>query len=367
MKKSGWIWVALWMLPMAHAGEWGSTGGEFLGDLMNPWFVKNVSTLRYCVDVDRLGFSADPARVRTVIGQAIAYWKQEFRHEKILGIGQQSFVEVSGACTGSEDLRFQFGYGTLSAAQLQEFKKQEYEPEDFVAVTVRTEYDRKALRGKGFLFLSSDRGDHPYNHGQGVATNLWQHDGVLYRVLIHELGHLFGVPHTASTPMAHDYPENVLRSFANYRNIGVVAPFFMPNQTYTFCGRPDTGWPVPVPADTHCLILGLSSTFTDMELLTENAAGKVTPIGSLKARGARPGIVDFPVKLVFSKEQTVFPVMPGEKSWNGPSRQSYAVYFDPPQDMGIQSLLLDLSPSSIRIHMVKNGTLLLLTERGSEK
>lgn len=37
--------------------------------------------------------------------------------------------------------------------------------------------------------------------------------------------------------------------------------------------------------------------------------------------------MDFPVKEVFNRDQVVFPVMPGEKYWNGPARQSYTLYF----------------------------------------
>lgn len=351
------------LLPKARAGEWGSSGGEFLKDISNPWFLKNVSLVKYCIEVDPSGFSASREKVELLLTQALKYWQREYEGEQILGIAKQKFQMTSGPCTGPEDIRFQFGYGALTTEQVVQFAAHGSTPQEFVAVTVRTEYDHKELRGKGFVFFGSDRGEHPYNNGQGVATNLWQHDGVLYRVLIHELGHIFGSPHLPGVPMGLDYPELVLKYYSEYRDVGEIPPFFLPRERYLICSvLTRAGWPIPVPTGTKCLILNFSDHYKTVEIQTLNESGTQIPWAKMAAREVRTSILDFPVRVVFSKEQSLFPVMPDEKSWNGPSRQKHSLYLDFPQELGGKSFLLDLTPGNLRVHTAVDGKIVFLLD-----
>ena len=359
--------LSLFASPV-YAGEWGSAGGGFSNNLMNPWFVKNLKgefgyDVSFCIDVDAKGFSADPVHIRSLFKQALAYWQEQFEKERLLGIAKQNFVEKTGKCDGTEDLRLEFGYGTLTAEQLAEFKKQESEPEDFVAITVRTGFIARELRGKGFMYFGSDHGEHAYNHGNDVATNLWQHDGVLFRVMVHELGHLFGLPHVPGVPMGQEFPEFVLKNYANYREVGGLPPFFRGHDTYTFCGD-SSAWEIPLPPNTHCVVIFFNANFSSMDLTTLDADNHPTgPVKNFRAMNVRAANIDFPVKVVFNREQIVFPANPGEKSWNGPARQSFTSYFGGSPEFGLQSLLVDVTPTQLRIHGVKDGKLLLLVDK----
>lgn len=83
------------------AGEWGSAGGEFSKDLMNPWFVKNLNgnpkyEVRKILASLRTRTPSPPHLRRFVelFSKALSYWKSEFRNESTLGIAKQTFKKV---------------------------------------------------------------------------------------------------------------------------------------------------------------------------------------------------------------------------------------------------------------------------------
>ncbi len=183
-------------------GDWISSGGETLRDAHNPWWLKNVSDINYCVEVDTASISAPVAKIEEMVKVTIDYWKKEFTrkvtffddpfhqlaHWNSVGVGTQNFHKVP--CSGAEDLRLQFGYGTLTQTQKGFMKA----PLRFVAVAVRTHYDAKALRGKGFIFVGSDIGPNRFAP-ETQAERVWSFESALTIALLHELGHVFGIPH----------------------------------------------------------------------------------------------------------------------------------------------------------------------------
>ncbi|MCM2277923.1 MAG: hypothetical protein NDJ89_07580 [Oligoflexia bacterium] len=208
-------------LPLAAektwAGGWVSSGGENFRDGQNPWFVSNTRRVSYCIVRDAGGVSASEAELREGVSNAIDFWLKGFRtlRERYFGdqaplpvvaaIGTQEFSEKP--CDGTEELRFVFGWGALDAEQkryLGDFRK-------YVGIAVRTAYDEERLKAKGFIFLASDRGS---NGIGGELSNKvadpWRRTGLLLRVLAHELGHVFGLPHAESGLMMAAYPELIL-------------------------------------------------------------------------------------------------------------------------------------------------------------
>ncbi len=245
------------------AGGWGSSGGESFRDGHNPWFIQNTPVVRYCVKLDGAGFSADPAKAHQLVQRAISYWQNEFKTAKEVmkpefpvDIATQQFVAVD--CAGHEDanvdLTFQLGYGTLDAKQ----RTFLVDPRKYVGIAVRTDYDEVNLRGKGFIYISSDRGDNRFNAEtvgsvSAFVDQPWQYDGLLYRVLVHELGHVFGLPHvgggvnnfsnahnetqkTASL-MSEQYPEEIVQrqTYRAFTALDELDPFFMPRTEFHDC------------------------------------------------------------------------------------------------------------------------------------
>lgn len=196
------------------AGGWVSGGGELLKDSHNPWFLNNTPDVFYCIKIDEANFGASSESIERNLKLAINYWKSEFnfaitpefKHFGKLKIASQNFIKVQ--CHQKKvNIQFQFGY--LEKDQ----KRFLLNPRKYAAVTVRTEYDPINLKAKGFVYLSPSEGALAYN-SDGVAKNAWSlNDGnLLYVTLVHELGHVFGLPHigTMGALMSEGFAELML-------------------------------------------------------------------------------------------------------------------------------------------------------------
>ncbi len=186
-------------------GVWVSSGGDLLGNANNPWWVKNTAEVRYCIVIDAEGFSPSEEFADRAIQKAVKIWKEEFlstvpgveleflvKQYHDLGISTQEFKKIP--CDGNEDLRFQFGNGTLTPEQRDFLKGRQV-----IGTAVRTEYDEANLKGKGLIFIASDKGSESLGKIRGLQEGVWSEEGALYLALTHEIGHTFGVPHSADT------------------------------------------------------------------------------------------------------------------------------------------------------------------------
>lgn len=234
-KKQGWI----------------SSGGNDVGDSLNAWWVKNTSNVTYCVLVDESTVTKEQVRVERIVEEAIKFWQREFNRKApfvpewenysasmYLGVGSQSFTKVS--CDGREDLRVVVGEGALTQEQRGYFATQP----KAIARTVRTHYDTVNLRGRGFIYVSSDRGPSAYKGSMESFPQPWRYDSVLFLILMHEMGHAFGLPHSGEIgdPMSEQFPEMITSKmyesiFEKTENI----PSFTPFALYTYF-VPDTNF-----------------------------------------------------------------------------------------------------------------------------
>ncbi len=193
------ILISFFVNFSAHAG-WVSGGGELIEDAQNPWFFSNTKEVKYCVLVDESNFGQNIGAVRKRIRMALDFWKLQFQHTVNISYGNndyklatQNFTEVP--CNQAPALRFQFG--VLTGEQMEKIRN----PTQYVGLTIRTDYDKVNLRGNGFIYISPQNGPLKLNllNNETIQSEwkpwLAANGSLLLPVLIHELGHIFGLSH----------------------------------------------------------------------------------------------------------------------------------------------------------------------------
>ncbi|MBF0298774.1 MAG: hypothetical protein HQK51_08645 [Oligoflexia bacterium] len=190
-------------IPLAQAvtsasfhGDWSSGGGDISEMEKNPWFIENTENVPFCVQIDEKNFGASKDVAVEKIFKAIDHWNREFNGYKLrrwnheVRLATQKFHEVP--CNQKHLITFQFG--VLQNEQKEYFKQRRINR--IVGHTVRTSYDEENLRGEGFVYIAPEEGELAPNW-DGIYKKHWQLAGgrLLEFLLVHEIGHIFGVPH----------------------------------------------------------------------------------------------------------------------------------------------------------------------------
>lgn len=266
-------------------GGWVGMGGELFKDARNPWFVKNTKDAYYCIQLDKKDMSIDESSVNTAFTDAVSYWKGEFSRALSAGdgrfdLGKQNFNKVS--CQDSQvHLRILFGASFLNTKE-KEFLK---DPDRYVGVTVRTEYDHKQLRAKGFMFFSNDL------NRKGFVSGAWSRPKILRYALMHELGHVFGMPHIGTGLMSEIFLDQLIKpEYIDYYerlpvesvispNIEIASCEMVMNSTKSFFG---------MPADHNCILLKYAAPFAMHVFSKKNQDGELLELGNLKLETPNP-------------------------------------------------------------------------------
>lgn len=251
----------------ANRGGWISSGGEVFRFDRNPWFVKNTKTVQYCLVVDSATVTASVGTVREAFESALRYWKNEFAagfkagSPGLIVLGNQDFVE--GPCGADTDLAVKVGYGALSAEEIEHLTRPEEKAggaksvESYIGVSIRKEYDFKAMKGKGTLFIASDSGPRAYRNDGQLVAHAWRNPKLLQYAFMHELGHVFGVPHTGVGLMSEVFLEQVLsRRMSPFYIQQPIQPFLSAPEHFEVCTFSGTFNPkfFQLKEETACLL-----------------------------------------------------------------------------------------------------------------
>lgn len=202
-----------------YAG-WTSSGGDIIEDKNNPWFFTKNGTvpanIYYCIDMDTEYFSSTPEKAKDLIERAKIYWQNELKEDnQIFVLAKESFVLTS--CSDKR-VQLKFLFGSLRSMGADEQKAIEYvNPRERVALAVRTEYDPINLSGKGFIYFSADSGPLAMSDSN-LIDRPWSYDQIFFAIIIHELGHVYGVKHLGNGLMAAEAPNMIIEdgSFTHF-------------------------------------------------------------------------------------------------------------------------------------------------------
>ncbi|MES2769004.1 MAG: hypothetical protein V4596_07655 [Bdellovibrionota bacterium] len=187
-----------------------SEGGErgngadyhYIGE-NNPWFVdlhKNGNkVIKYCVELSpTFDFSHD--QIKQLIEKSFNTWENYFKekdlNEPALLVTKNKKLN---SCDGTEDIAFYFGIKD------ERVKKYEYKFNESLGYSVRTENNNSDIWSKGFIWIASPGSIKPDYPNEDLFYPDWTLGNNLQGILIHELGHVYGISHAPGTIMSDDF------------------------------------------------------------------------------------------------------------------------------------------------------------------
>jgi hypothetical protein len=182
------------------------------------WFLGEKRTIQACVNLDK-NFGMAKAEVIKDIENAFQMWVDyiNFRRIDLISInGMYPYAKkltLNPNCAGNEDLVFELG---TRSKIINEARSKLENP---TAFSYRTMFDMKEAWSLGLIWVIE-------NYGIDANKNFpdWAKTYHFKSVILHELGHIFGVPHVPGTIMAQDLSKQLSNGSSG------LGPSFIPNQ-----------------------------------------------------------------------------------------------------------------------------------------
>jgi hypothetical protein len=284
-------------------------------------------------------FGVSESRLNELVLESLNEWRKAFSsniddyyEQGELGPYSQIRIATQGYEFDCYNPMVNFQFGTLSTEQLTYFD----DPRHFVGAAVRTEYDLKELKSKGFIYIAPLTGAlKPLT--KDMDPNAWTvGDNLLLKIsLMHELGHIFGISHTDSkfnmenqTIMDVQVPELTISKYMvkavemgnldyvnNLTPLAIIKPRVV--DQIKGCGDDSPIW----ISDHVNKILGISEsalcskvtfkTFGDVDFYESDGAGRPWyKIGTLSPRTSGVSNQGMLIRIRLPLEQTVFTKLP---------------------------------------------------------
>lgn len=157
------------------------------------WFVDANRVFTYCAKIDP-AFGVAEDKSLAIISDALQNWA-DYHSERSWHKTLATKSRFEPSCSDSTDLVFLLGT-----------KLPKGEASDqHVGLAVKKAYDKKAGWGQGYVWIAAE-GSVPAEGEDGPYPN-WQETDSLKAVLLHEIGHVYGVDHVEGTIMRADASE----------------------------------------------------------------------------------------------------------------------------------------------------------------
>jgi hypothetical protein len=219
----------------------GGGHGEILESASNPWFIRTANArdqISYCI-LRSESFPVEQTDLEEIVEKAIQWWRNQLDNahypdnQVVIGIPKAIKIKLvtdfqPEHCNQKTDATFQFGF--LTSAQKQELNDSNLRR--YIGFARQTSYST-SLRGKGYIYIANDRGPDSFL-GHNVVPEAWtsiksfEKFSSLRGMVIHELGHVFGIPHCDQDGQIMSYraPELLVS------NSSVAESYDLKNGTY---------------------------------------------------------------------------------------------------------------------------------------
>ncbi len=194
-----------------NGGGWSGNGGNFNLEENNVWNLSS-EPIQYCIKIDKQ-FPFSQKELEELVVESISDWKTFFFNYNLLNStfninnsnlniqfldnvarGINLNFKLTEKCGDNEDLlndevRFYFGETNKVITNYQQFSN-----ENSLGVAIRKDYNHKSFKNGGYVWLS----------------NFTKDKNRLKHLLLHELGHVFGMPHDSVFVMNENIADELV-------------------------------------------------------------------------------------------------------------------------------------------------------------